>query len=210
MEQTEPLVEHGERDEHTDRFDLTPYHGIMVFSFSGKPPLTTTTTTKKNQDEAQLPTTWWKQSALIAPARHIIITTSLAVKVLDWPLNALPGSLCAASFPVSCIISGRSKTQNKERCFSIAVGSQASHRQTYVWDYQSTKSQLPRQGLGIFTHLGLFVWCRWFTAASLSHTAPSLSSERDWGSGRQLTALKLCSANAGRYKVLAITAFVRN
>lgn len=32
----------------------------------------------------------------------------------------------------------------------------------------------------------------------------------DWGSGRQLTALKLCSANADWYKVLAITAFVRN
>lgn len=74
-------------------------------------------------------------SPLIAPAGDIIITRSLAVKVLDWPLNTLPGPsvLPVSQFPASPV---RSTNLEQERWLPITFGSQVigSHGDTLTYE----------------------------------------------------------------------------
>lgn len=75
-----------------------------------------------------------KNPLLIAPAGDIIITSSLAVKVLDWPLNTLagPSVLPVPQFPASPV---RCTNLEQERWLSITFGSQVigSHGGTLTY-----------------------------------------------------------------------------
>lgn len=89
-----------------------------VFSLSARSPLTGSfshlhpTLTLSSMTSNQLMEK--KNPLLIAPAGDIIITGSLAVKVLDWPLNTLPGRsvLPVSQFPASPV---RSTNLEQER-----------------------------------------------------------------------------------------------
>lgn len=99
MEQTEPLVERGEREEHTDRFGVTPRRGIISYRspFLASPaPTTTTAATRKNQRRS-------------TTSNHLMETISPDCSCKTYNYHYITGSKsarlateCAARVPLCC------------------------------------------------------------------------------------------------------------